>query len=350
MAALVVLGGVAREAHAAPSDDDHRRTIAVAIAGGPEQARVLEETIREIFARRGMSVVPASTETPPDTILARVSIELGDGSGPARFVVADGRNGEVVVERTMSRESGDESIVREEIALAVRSAVESELLHDEPPAPPPEAPPVTQLPPDRDAGERPARPPSAYELDLATFAGAGWVAEATGPVPRIGVGAALASRRGARPSIGIAFQYALPFETSTSLLSSRTSLLGVRVLPGLTAIKTSGFMLDVALGGGVDVLSVEPRSAVLPPSTLSASTTRGDAVLSGAVTARVALVSSVTLTLAATTDVDFATRSYVVDDGGSRSDVLDLWHLRPAILIGLGFTALGDGPFDPEPR
>jgi hypothetical protein len=352
-AALFVLGGGSREAHAAPSaGDDHRRAISVAIVGGGEEARLLEETIREIFARRGMTVVSASADAPPGTILARVNVDLGDGTGPSRFVVADGRSGEPVVERTVPREAGDESIVREEIALAVRSAVESELLHDDQP-PPPEAPapaPIAQPPPDRDAGEKQARQPTAYELDVATFAGAGWVAESTGPVPRIGVGVSVASRRGARPSIALAFQYALPFETSTALLSSHTSLVGLRVLPGLTAIKTSGFMLDVGLGGGLDVLAVEPRSAVLPPSTLGASTTRGDAVLSAAVSARVALVPSVTIALSATTDVDFATRSYVVDNGGMRSDVLDLWHLRPAILIGLGITALGDGPFDPEAR
>jgi hypothetical protein len=103
---------------------------------------------------------------------------------------------------------------------------------------------------------------------------------------------------------------------------------------------------EVAAGGGIDVLNVEPRSAVLPPSTLGASSTRGDAVVSAALTARLALGSGVTLAITAASDLDFATRSYVLDDGPTRTGVLSLWHLRPTLLAGLGFTALGDAPFE----
>ena len=43
---------------------------------------------------------------------------------------------------------------------------------------------------------------------------------------------------------------------------------------------------------------------------------------------------------------DPATRSYVLEDGPDRDRVLALWHFRPTLLLSLGVTALGDGPFE----
>ncbi|HEY8079788.1 MAG TPA: hypothetical protein VIF62_36910 [Labilithrix sp.] len=347
LVALVLLGLAApiREAHADETTDAQRRTVEVAIAGNAQESALLEDTMRELFARRGLSVVRSGA--PRDAVLARVVVDLA-AEGGARFVVADGRNGQVVLEKTMPREAGDAAIVREEIALAVRSAVESELLHDDsappPPAPPPPPPIATEPPPDRVAP--PPRPPSAFAIDVTTFAGAGWVADATGPVARIGAGAAIASRRGFRPSLALTFTYAVPFETSTELISSHTNLVGIRAIPSVEVARTTWLALELGLGGGVDVLTVEPRSLVLPVSTLGESTTRGDAVFTGAVTARIAVASGVTLALTAASDVDPATRTYVLDDGATRNSVLALWHFRPTLLLSLGVTALGDGPFE----
>ncbi len=343
---LVGLAAPYRGARADDTAETQRRTVEVAIAGNAQESAVLEDTIREIFARRGLTVV--RTGAARDAVLARVVVDLA-AEGGARFVVADGRNGQVVLEKTMPREAGDASIVREEIALAVRSAVESELLHDEQPAPPPPAPlpppPIASEPPP-DRTSPPPRPSSPFALDATTFAGAGWVADATGPVSRVGAGVALAWRRGWRPSLALAFTYAVPFETSTSLVESHADLVGIRAIPSIEVARTKWLAIELGLGGGVDLLSVEPRSRVLPPAYLGSSTTRGDAVLTGTVTARAAVASGVTLALTAATDIDPATRDYVLDDGATRARVFALWHFRPTLLLSLGVTALGDGPFE----
>src|SRR5438067_955472 len=93
--------------------DDARRNVEIAITGDADEARLLEETLREIFARRALVVVRAAAGVARDSVLARVDVDLSAG----RFAVADGRNGQVVLEKTKPRETGDASIVREEIAL-----------------------------------------------------------------------------------------------------------------------------------------------------------------------------------------------------------------------------------------
>src|SRR5947208_1098440 len=137
--------------HIANAQDDDRRNVEVAISGDAEEARLLEETIRETFARRGLVVVRAPASVPRDSVLARV-----------------------------------------------------------------------------------------------------------------GVAAAVASRRGMRPSLSLSFHYAVPFETSNAIMTSHADLVGIRVMPGIELLHTGGFALEVGVGGGLDVLAVEPRSAVLP--------------------------------------------------------------------------------------
>jgi hypothetical protein len=329
-----------------------RRNVEVAVAGDPEEGKLLEETMRELLARLGLRVVSAASEPDRSTVLARVVV-LQERDN-VEVVVADGRDGTVVFRRSIVRDASP-SITREEIAHAVRSAVESTLLADEnppvasapPPPPPPPPPSATLAPPaDRDA----PRAASPFAIDAATFASAGPVGEGSGPVVRFGAGAAAAWRRGMRPSLGLSIEYALPFEAEAPLLASRANLVAARARPAIEVFRASWLAIDAGVGGGVDVFTIAPRSAVLPASALQPGTTRVDPVVSAAVTAKIALVSSVVLTVALATDVDPVTRRYVLEDGSAREDVLSLWHVRPALALGLGFTALGDGPFAREER
>ncbi|MBX3229576.1 MAG: hypothetical protein KIT84_04515 [Labilithrix sp.] len=342
-----------------------RRVVAVKIDGASEDARPLEATIRELLARLQLNVTTPD-KVPPASLLESVTIDL-TGTYGARVVVRSA-NGTTVLDRTVPR--GDSpAIQREQIAHAVRGAAEAELLIDDdrvagraPPVIEPlpafeprpasatedamrvEAPPANADTPPTPLLPRPARArvARALALDVSTFAGGGLFAPDASVVARVGGAAALWLRKdGVRPGVSVLALYAFPFETGDDVVSARTNVLSLRVLPSVALVHNARFSLEVEAGGGLDVVSVDPTSAELPSSALGAATTRASGVFSGAVTGRLGLASDVALTLTAMLDVDPTSRRWVFDDRGLSRDVLAPWTARPMLLAGLSFTAMG---------
>jgi hypothetical protein len=121
----------------------------------------------------------------------------------------------------------------------------------------------------------------------------------------------------------------------------------LRAVPAIELFRHSRFSIDTGAGAGVDILTVEPASNTLLTSALAAPTTRADPIVCAAVTVGFAIASDVALTLTATADVDLASRRYVFADRGQETDILAPWRLRPTLLAGLSFTALGRPQFEP---
>jgi hypothetical protein len=374
-----------------------RRIVSVDIRGGsPESGRLLEATIRDLLARLQLTTVKRWTSAA--AVLANAEIDLTDASGGAHVLVRSS-SGATILDDTIPRDPNP-AIERERIAHAVRGAAEAELLAEEDrvaartkspqdggrpapagpaspaspaaeakaaPAPeakpaeagsaPPEAktppPPPSEVEtratpvaaPDRDSPAMFARPEGGIALDVSTVAGAGLVAADTSPVARVGGSIALASRQGWRPSIAIGALYALPFDTGSDTLTSRTTMVSLRAVPAIELFRANRFALHTGVGAGIDILAVRPSSEVLPAASLNGSSSRVDPVLSAAVTAQLALASDVVLLFTATSDFDLASRHYVFDDRGQRSDVLAPWNVRPTLLAGLSFSAFGEAPF-----
>ena len=339
-----------------------RRTVVLRVVGARDED-ALEDTIRELLARLSVAVV-VSRGSSPDTevpdALGRVAIDLSS-SADAVLLVTDGRTGDVRLRRTIPRDASP-AILREEIAHAVQSAVEAELLSEKdpaaqpptPPAPAPAPPPVT-LPPALPPAL--ATPPvvreqpqsasgrSPFGLDLTTLGGVGPIASGSGPSARIGAGLVGMAHAPLRMSLALTFLYAWPFDAGSSEISSHTSIVSVRAVPSIEIFHTSWIALDLGAGAGVDVMTVDPRSDLLPAANLGSSTTRADAILSGVASAHVAITSGVVFLVAAACDVDLASRQYVLAQGSADSEVLAPWRVRPMILAGFGFTALGEGHF-----
>lgn len=345
-----------------------RHVVELSVTGVQDDVAVLDATIRELLGRLQL-VVTRGPALDGSTVLARVKVEM-TSVGAARVEVVDARDGHVVMQRIVPKE-GSASITREAIAHAVQSAVEAQLLDAEtpaaelpapepaPPEPvPPLAPPPAPLeqttpePPKDVVLEKPASR-STMALDVATFGGLGPVAHGSGIVPRVGAGVTLASRSGLRPSLTLLGAYALPFQNDTTFVSSRTSFVSIRALPSLQLLGFSQLAIDFSAGGGFDVLSVQPISTVLPASALGDSSSRIDPMLTSMITARIGIVPGVVLLASAGVDVDLSTRAYVVDFGGTRTDVLSPWRVRPVIVIGFAFTAFGSAAFsapeEPKP-
>lgn len=340
------------------------RAVSVVICGPGDEARLLSATILELLSRLQLTMVDPPSQGASD-LLAHVEIDLG-GTNDARVLVRS-KAGAVVLDRTVR--DPNPAILREQIAHAVRGAAEAELLADEDraagreptstPPPKPEAPPPAEpAPPRAEENAAATAGPSRHEegattnglaLDVSSFVAGGPVARTAGPVMRVGGAAALAYRRGLRPSLALSALYAFPFESGDDVLGARTRLVSTRAAMGIELMRTGWLGLEISGGGGIDVIGVEPTSSVLPASAMREGTTRVDPILSGALTMRTAVASDVTLSVSVVGDADLTVRKYVFEDGGLRGVVFSPWSMRPLLQVGFSFTAFGDRLFPPSP-
>jgi hypothetical protein len=348
----------------------------VLVAGGGGDAASLDDTVRELLGRLSL-VMESQSVGRIDTddasfrsaarphVLARVGIDLR-ARDVAIITIVDGRTGVVTVRRSVRRD-GPPAVVREEVAHVVQAAVDPMVLAERdriaaeppPPPPPPPAPePVAEPAPaepsvvpvvdaaapsrDRVAGTSESRP---LALDLSTMAGGGPFASGAGVVARAGGGAALVWRRGVRPSIGLAAQYAFPFDTGADVALAHVGVASFRGAVGLEVYGSPLFALDVGAGGGVDLLHVDPRSNALPKDRLGADSRRVDPIATASVTGHLAIGAGTALSLMLAADVDFASRHWVVEGSGGPTEAFAPSRVRPLVLIGFTFTAMGDARF-----
>lgn len=380
---LLLIGHAPRSANAqeqpgsprpATSVPAPRRTVDLLIRSSPagEDTKALEDTIRELLSRLSITVVNRANgiAPAPGSLLATVDVDLVDPNGV--HVVVRSATRSVVLDRTIPRDSNP-AISREQIASTVRGATEAEILVDEdrvagrvPPvvdepdvSPPSSTPPIEASIGDPPAGRERAEQklrlasPSSFAINLSTFAGGGMFADES-PVVRVGGAIGIASQRAGvlRPGFALAALYTFPFESGDRTLEARASVASLRALPAVEVFRAAAprFALDLTAGGGIDVLTVDPASKVLPESAFpEGKTTRVNPILTGGVSGRFAVASDVALTITVMTDVDLTTRRYVFDDRGQPRDVLVPWTVRPMLLAGLSFTAFGSSSSSPNP-
>jgi hypothetical protein len=196
------------------------------------------------------------------------------------------------------------------------------------------------------ASSAPARRPGAFALDLSTSAGVGSYASGAGAVARAGGGAALAHRSGLRPALGVSAYYVFPFEVGSRVATANVGIAALRSTAAIEVYGSTSFAIDLAAGGGVDVLRVDPSSRVLPADRLGSSETRVSPVAVAAATGHLALGTGVSLSLTVAADVDLASRRWVLEtDDGQRGDAFVPARVRPLALLGFTFTALGASRF-----
>jgi hypothetical protein len=370
----------AQDAAAAPSATPapSRRVVEVLVAGGGSDAASLDETVRELLGRLTLVMESQNVghidadeasfrSTARPSLLARVGIDLR-ARDVAVVTIVDGRTGDVTLRRTVRRDASP-AVVREELAHVVQSAVDPMLLAERdrasapaapapppppapapaavPPPPPPTPTPAPEAPPPRDvvAATPDAASRSPLALDLSTTAGAGSFASGAGAIARAGGGAALVWRRGVRPSIGVSAHYVFPFDTGSQVALAHVGVTSLRSTAALEIYGSTSFALDVAAGGGIDVLHVEPRSNALPVDRLGAAATRVDPIATAAVTGHLAIGAGTALSLVLAADVDLVSRRWVVETEGRHEDAFAPSRLRPLAMIGFTFSAIGEPRF-----
>jgi hypothetical protein len=365
---------------------DSGRRVDVTVVAGKEDARELVNTICEVVGRLGLPVRARTLEQAPpqggeETSgpgLARAEIDLTTPN--LVQVLVYGKSGQLVLMQRFAR-NASEPVLREEIADAVRSAVEAQLLIEPegqgptaspgpatgtPPPPPlgrgpawvspfsaavppvaeppalvlPVAPPVAPVEhPSGEATSAPKVPMRGVAVDLSALAGIGGFAwQTTSVVGHLGGEVTVAYRKWLNPSLSVTGEYVLPFGASdpSNAVEVHASVASVRVVPAIQVFHTSRFAIETGAGAGIDVINVQP----------TAKETRIDPVLRGVVAARLGLASRIVLSLAFAYDLDVALhrpRYDVPDD--QRIHVLATWLGRPVGFVGLTFSALGDARF-----
>lgn len=332
------------------------RNVEITIIGGGPEASSLEATLQELLTRVQLKSIHAPAAA-YESLLSRVTIDLSQPT-VANVAVIDARDGTVVMRRDIARDPNP-SVAREEIAHAVQSAVEAELLKRESrPAPAPE-PVNAPVPAPRDpvpapspspalatspAESPPPKPssPSSLTLDVALFAAAGPIAKSSGVAPRVGGGVSVAlASSSLRPSLTLLGSYAPPFETGTEVVRARASFGSVRAIPAIEILRTTSIALDWGVGGGFDVLTVTPQSDVLPSARLGSSSTHVDVIATSLLTLRADIVSNVFFFASAGVEVDALTRPYVAQRGSQNEEIFAPWSVRPMLALGFAFTAVG---------
>jgi hypothetical protein len=361
-------GGTAGDAgDVAPS------TVQLVVVGGGSELAPLVDALRDRLGRVGVVVVAHAAASPAEAAgvargSAAVRVQVDLRAAGETVLVTEGRL-QGTTQRSLRRDPSP-GIAREELAQAVQSAVESQLFPDaeararaaaaqsaSPPAaasseqlagPPPGAASVpAPAPAPVLVREAPSASPSSspFGVDVSTLAGGGWLASTTGALVTLGGEVTVASRRGLRPSLSISARAVLPFDATADSVSAHASAFEARALAGLELAHGSWFALVAGTGGGTEVVWTDPRSAVLAPSVLGSASTRLDPILSAFAAAHVSLVPSVALTVMMLGDWDPVPVRYVVEQGSNRDAVLAPWNVRPTVLAGFTFTALGPPAF-----
>lgn len=350
-----------------PPPAKEERSVEVVLLGGGKDTGSLVDTVRELLGRLGLVVNVHAVNADDDAAkvlrgasVARIIVDLR-GTDETVLTV-DGREGGPA--RRKVRRDPSPPVAREELAHAIQSAIEAQLLIDgDRPPPPPVVPPpppvatvesegpiaVTFPPPPAPHDTKPPPPTHAsWGLDVTPLGGAGLFASEVPPVAVFGGEIGFASRRGLGPSGSIGVRANLPFEAESNSVSAHGSVIALRALGGIEIVRASWIVLGAVGGVGMDVISVDPRSRTLPPNVLGSSSTRVDPILSLAVRVSFPIVSSVALTAMLGGDVDLTARRYVVDVGGTQDVALSPWRVRPTLLLGFTFTPFGSGTFAPR--
>lgn len=355
LASVAVLLWGAR-AHAATE-----RSVDIVIADGDEaSAARLTEVLRDPLRRlqveahfgRAPQVEPRQIIEPQPGAaprLARVWIDLGRRERATLYLV-DGTWERILV-RHVALSAGLDEVAREELSLILRAALEGLMSGERigvgreearkvlaPDAPRPAPKPA---PPPRDGGP-------AFELGLAyegqLFAPQHTIAH--GPLASLGL------RSGGSIAIGgtLSGQLRLPVSVDGQRAGLELGTWALRAMATLRIPVATRLALRGALGGGADVVDIDPR--VREGAGARTAEARYEASAVGRALAGVewTVFGETALSLGISCEGDFVAQRYVDVHAGERVEVLAPYRVRPGLVLGIGTGATLAGAPGPAVR
>ena len=345
-----------REARADGAPIAERRVIDVVIAATPEDAAQVKDSLGELLHRVGLETrvtvtdrIPAEHDrgAPSADVLVRVWIDLR-ADDIATIELADARAERPLLRRSVPRE-GSRAVLFEEVAHVVQAATESVIADTNSPRAPASdagaqsiaAPPTESRPA---PAERPTEIPAvraAWSVALAPFVAGGSYGRGDDLVFGAGVGGRLDRGHGAwRPALWLLGEYRPPFGNHTEPVAIRASVWSLRALPALQLFYTPRVLVEIAAGGGVDVLTISPGPSA-SGARIERDAAQASLIFTGALIAHVSLTQSLRVFVLAAIDGDATPRRYVVVAGSTRTTLLEPMAIRPGIALGFSFDVAG---------
>lgn len=341
--------GVASAVWASPSQPSPSRRclVEVEVLGGSDP--VLLSTLREVVGRYQLVIRPASAQgdaarsTPDCGSFARVSVELREDQ--VQVEVIDTVDGKLSTRRTLRRDPSP-NIMREEVALVVRSAIDAliERDHATPKPPREDARPAAKPPaPEPPVAQRSDAEPSTWSWGAGMFGfGRTFATETKFATGFGGLTSFSPGDSGWRPTVWLMGGYQVATTTSRDGVDVKVSAGSFRLLPTVSLYRASWLALDAGAGLGIDVLAVSMSSTVPEAHT---HPDRTDVIPLGSLlmAARIPIGGGSSLLLGGTGDLDVAPNRYMVARGGTAQPALALHAFRIGGLFGISYRLAGGG-------
>ena len=341
-----------------------KRYVTAVMVGPERESGELEKVFVELLGRLNvtLSAVRADTfdvrtvVTPKgqtdEALLARVWIDLRS-SQQATLYLAD-RAWERVLIRTVPVQSTDDEVAREQLGHILQAAAETLLagglvgrprdevqkeLGVEPPPPAPA--PVAKPPPPRPPPTKPRAEPEANIAPTLWLAG-GWELWAFSVPERITHGPNLRLDLEFldgpwRPGGGVSVAYHLPIVTSDQPIDVRIDTLAIRLRAQLARVLLPELHLRAGLGGGIDLVHLDPRSETATAEPTPQRWTRVP-VMGTSLGIRWLAIPSLAVEAALGLEVTLIDTRYVITIRDQKRLALDPWTFRPGATLGLAWS------------
>jgi len=341
-----------------------KRYITAVMVGPERESGELEKVFVELLGRLNVTLAAVRADafdvrtvvTPKgqsdEALLARVWIDLRS-SREASLYLAD-RAWERVLIRTVPVQSTDDEVAREQLGHILQAAAETLLAgglvgrpRDEvqkelgvaPPPPPPPAP-LPKPPPAPPKQEPPPEPEASIAPTL--WLGAGWELWAFSTPERVTHGPYLRTELEFldgpwRPGGAVSVAYHLPIVTSDQPIDVRIDALAIRLRAQLARVLLPELHLRAALGGGIDLVHLDPRSEIVSAEPSPQRWTRVP-VMGTSLGIRWLAIPSLAVETALGLEVTLIDTRYIITVRDQKRLALDPWTVRPGATLGLAWS------------
>ncbi len=349
LVALALLLAAGASASAQPASTGHASTVRIVVTGAAGTTQALGQLVAELVADLPIALewtVSASIDPrhvlrarPGDSKTAvRAWVDLSDPKR-ARIYVAN-EDSERFIVRFVPEPNGYDAVAREALGQILASSIAAFVAHEDagisredalrevarevPPAPPESRPAPEPAPP--------KRVPPRGQLGVAyrsSVIGGGPVQHGAAIVTGVAFGRD--TRFASRALVG----YRAPARSDVDDIGVSLSGGELRLAAGVETDTSARLTLGALLGGGLDLVLVEPIG-VTPSTQAHAASRDFEPMLIGLGTVEVHFGAGLSGWLGVGCDVDLAHPRYTVEDSGGTTPVWTPWVVRPTLILGVG--------------
>jgi hypothetical protein len=315
--------------------------VSLSTLGDAPRVEKFTASLRELISRQSVALEVRHIDAGEEPAFAAVQ---ADFSLPTEctLTIIDAKGRIVLLRRLEQTDTAD---LLAEAAAHIVYGVVDELLNIPPPRQanvPPSMPPMLEagLTPTPPAPEKPQGP---WGLELGAF----FAGRELGQISAGGGLEVSVTHRFGRfhPGLLLLGTYQAPLEIRDSFVTLQLQQVSPRLAVTLDLFHGRSARLDLGLGGGADVFLVSSWPTNLTQQNAPPRPPFVSPVLTGLATGRIAVARSVDVYLGITVDVDLRPPSFTEHRDIGTISVLDPWVVRPSLVIGFSFSALGAEPY-----